>query len=110
MEKLNFNTAIAALMSFVNELYKLKAAQNLSKAGPWKEGVGQIVKQAHKVLADLGVERIKTVGEHFDPHLHEAVHMDDGDGKHEVITEELQPGYKIGNEIIRHAIVKVMKG
>jgi len=44
MEKLNFNTAIAALMSFVNELYKLKAAQNLSKAGPWKEAIEALLK------------------------------------------------------------------
>lgn len=81
-----------------------------SKEAPWKEGAEKIVQQSYKVLADLGVERIKTVGEHFDPHLHEAVHMDDTGGEHEIISEELQPGYKLGDEVIRPAMVKVKKG
>ena len=51
MEKLNFNTAIAALMSFVNELYKLKAGQNLSKAGPWKEAWKEAIETLLKLLA-----------------------------------------------------------
>ena len=55
----------------------------------------------------IGVERIKTVGEHFDPHLHEAVGIEEGDGKHEIISEELQAGYRLGDEVIRHAMVKV---
>jgi len=71
------------------------------------KGVQGVVKQFEKTLADMGVERIKTVGEVFDPHLHEAIHMEDGDGHIEVVSEELQPGYKLGNEVIRHAIVKV---
>jgi molecular chaperone GrpE (heat shock protein) len=33
--------------------------------------------------------------------------MEEGDGDEEVVSEELQPGYKIGDEVIRHAIVKV---
>ncbi len=73
------------------------------------KGVQGVAKQFEQCLRQLGVERIKTVGEYFDPHLHEAVHMDEGDGEHEVITEELQSGYKIGDEIIRHAMVKVKK-
>lgn len=80
-----------------------------SKDGPLRGGAEKIVQQAQKVLADLGVERTKTVGEYFDPHLHKAVHLDDGDGEHDVIVEELQPGYRLGDEVIRHAIVKVKK-
>ncbi|MGH7249832.1 MAG: nucleotide exchange factor GrpE [Minisyncoccia bacterium] len=68
------------------------------------KGVQAVVKQFEKTLADMGVERIKTVGEHFNPHLHEAVSADE-DG--EVISEELQAGYKLGDEVIRHAMVKV---
>lgn len=71
------------------------------------KGVQAIVKQFEKTLADMGVERIKTVGEHFDPHLHEAVGLEEGDGKHEIVSEELQAGYKLGDQVIRHAIVKV---
>ena len=79
------------------------------KGHDYVKGVQGVIKQFETCFKQLGVERIKTIGEHFDPHLHEAVHVDDGDGENEVITEELQPGYKIGDEVIRHAIVKVKK-
>lgn len=71
------------------------------------KGVQGVVKQFEQALASLGVERIKTVGETFDPRYHEAVHMEDGGGSVEVVCEELASGYKIGDEIIRHAMVKV---
>jgi molecular chaperone GrpE len=71
------------------------------------KGVMGIVKQFEKTLADIGVERIKTVGEPFDPKYHEAVGIEEGDGQHEVVSEELQAGYCLGNDVIRHAIVKV---
>jgi molecular chaperone GrpE len=70
-------------------------------------GTQSIVKQFEKVLADLGVERIKTVGEPFDPRYHEAVSMDEGDGDTEVVSEELQSGFRIGEDVIRHAMVRV---
>ena len=71
------------------------------------KGVQGVVKQFEKTLAEMGVERIKTVGEPFDPHFHEAVQMEDGDGAQEVVSEELQAGYRIGDDVIRHAMVKV---
>ena len=71
------------------------------------KGVAASVKQFEKVLHDLGVAKIKTVGESFNPHLHEAVSMEHGDGKHEVVSEELQPGYTLGDEVLRHAMVRV---
>ncbi len=70
------------------------------------KGVQGVVKQFEKTLADMGVERIATVGEPFDPHLHEAVSMEEGDGD-ETVSEELQSGYKIGDDVIRHAMVRV---
>jgi molecular chaperone GrpE len=71
------------------------------------KGVKSVIKQFEQSFAQLGVKRIKTVGEVFDPRLHEAVHMEEGAGTVEIVCEELQPGYKIGDEVIRHAIVKV---
>jgi len=71
------------------------------------KGVQGVVKQFEKTLADLGVERIRTVGEPFDPKYHEAISMEDGDGTTEVVSEELQAGYKLGDEVIRHAMVRV---
>jgi molecular chaperone GrpE len=71
------------------------------------KGVQGVVKQFEKTLADVGVERIKTAGEPFDPRFHEAVAMEEGEGTQEIVAEELQAGYKIGDEVIRHAMVKV---
>jgi molecular chaperone GrpE len=71
------------------------------------KGVQGVVKQCEKTLADMGVERIKTVGESFNPELHDAVSAEEGDGDTEVVSEELQAGYKIGNDVIRHAMVRV---
>jgi molecular chaperone GrpE len=71
------------------------------------KGVKSVFKQFEQSFAQLGVKRIKTVGEIFDPRLHEAVQMEDGDGTVEVVCEELQPGYILGDEVIRHAMVKV---
>lgn len=71
------------------------------------KGVQGVVKQFEKTLEQLGVERIKTTGEPFDPRYHEAVSMEEGDGTTEVVSEELQAGYKLGDEVIRHAMVRV---
>lgn len=73
------------------------------------KGVQGVVKQFEQTLKDMGVERIKTVGEHFNPELHEAVSMEDGEGQNEIISEELQAGYHIGPDVIRHAMVRVTK-
>jgi len=71
------------------------------------KGVQGVVKQFEKTLADIGVVRIKTVGEEFNPHLHEAISMEEGEGDKEVVSEELQSGYQLGDEVIRHAMVRV---
>lgn len=71
------------------------------------KGVQGVVKQFEATLEQIGVNRIKTVGEVFDPALHEAISMEDGDGVAEVVSEELQAGYRLGDEIIRHAMVRV---
>lgn len=74
------------------------------------KGVQSVIKQFEASFKELGVERIKTVGEKFDPHWHEAVGIEDEGGKVEVVCEELQPGYKLGDDVIRHAMVKVKRG
>ena len=70
----------------------------------WAKSIDAIRAQFDKSLATLGVERFESAGQPFDPHLHEAISMDGGD---EVVTEELQAGYKLGDTILRHAVVKV---
>jgi len=71
------------------------------------KGVSGVVKQFEEILKKLGVKRIKTTGEHFDPNLHEAVSMEEGEGNQEIVIEELQAGYQLEDEVLRHAMVKV---
>jgi len=73
-------------------------------------GIKSILKQFEKVIKDLGVEKIETVGHQFNPAYHEAISMEDGDGDGEIVVEELQSGYRIGDHVIRHSIVKVKPG
>jgi molecular chaperone GrpE len=82
----------------------------------YTKGIQAVFKQFERAFSELGVKRIKTVGEEFDPKYHEAVSMEDpstslGQSGElvEVVCEELQPGYKIGDEVIRHAMVKVKR-
>lgn len=75
----------------------------------WANGVKAVAKQVGDVLKGLGVEKIQSVGQEFDPNMHEAIQLEDGQGKKEVVTEELQPGYTLDGEVIRHAMVKVRR-
>jgi len=76
----------------------------------WALGVEQVNKQTTAALAKLGIERIETVGQPFDHNLHEAIAYEEGsEGDSEVVVEELQPGYRMGDRVIRHAMVKVGK-
>ena len=76
----------------------------------WAEGVKGLVKHLEKSMTQLGVTRIKAKkGTPFNPEFHEAVQVDDTDGEHEVVSEELQAGYLLGDDVIRHSMVKVSR-
>lgn len=77
----------------------------------WAQGVAGLIKNLDKSLEALDLTRIDaSKGAKFDPELHEAIQFDDeATGEHEVIAEELQPGYKLGGDVIRHSMVKVTK-
>lgn len=78
------------------------------KANKWAQGVTSLVKNLEKSMENLGVERIQAKpGTPFNPDLHEAISSEEGDGDEEVISEELQAGYKLGGRVIRHSMVKV---
>lgn len=74
----------------------------------YKQGVELVLKQLKDVLKSKGVEEIETVGNTFDPELHEAVSsiQDENLGEKE-IAQEYRKGYKIGNKVIRHSMVVV---
>lgn len=72
------------------------------------EGLELIFKSAKEMLTKLGVEEFGAVGEKFDPNIHNAVmHVEDESVGEEEIIEVFQKGYKRGDKIIRHAMVKV---
>jgi len=75
---------------------------------PLFKGVKLTDKQLKEILAAMGVEEIKALGEKFDPNLHAAVaHVDDESyGENEVIIDMLK-GYKYKDKVIRHSMVKV---
>lgn len=73
----------------------------------WKKGIGFIKKQLEDVLAQYDIEMITTVGEVFDPLMHEAVSEKDSDETEGVILEEISGGYKMGERVILPAKVVV---
>ena len=72
------------------------------------KGIEMIVKQFCSLSEKLGIKEVAQVGDSFDPNCHEAVmHIEDETLGENVIAEVLQKGYKIGDTVIRHAMVKV---
>jgi molecular chaperone GrpE len=71
-------------------------------------GVELINRQLGGVLEGLGVEVVPTVGERFDPHVHEAVATEETDAHEpDTVTQEMQRGYRLGDKLLRPAMVKV---
>lgn len=87
----------------------LRHAPADEKVRNWSEGVVKIVQQLEDTLMEMGIEKIKTVGEKFDPLVHEAVEMLKADEPSGTIIEEVQSGYKLNHKIIRPAKVRVAK-
>ena len=74
----------------------------------YKKGVEMTMTQLKTVLEKLGVEEIPAQGESFDPNVHNAVmHMEDEALEENTVVEVFQAGFKMGEKVIRHAMVKV---
>lgn len=76
-------------------------------AGHGDESVDAICGQLLSVLVKEGLERIPSVGETFDPEIHEAVLHEPGEGGEQTVVEELRAGYRWGGKVLRAAMVKV---
>ena len=71
-------------------------------------GVDLIWKQLNGLLDTLGVKQIPAVGEPFDPHIHEAVVTEATDEyEPDTVIQEIVAGYRLGDKLIRPALVKV---
>lgn len=81
------------------------------KDNNWAQSVVNLIKNLEKSLEGLNLKRISAQpGTLFNPDLHEAIQFDeDAKGEHEIIDEELQSGYLLNDQPIRHAMVKVTR-
>lgn len=87
-----------------------KHIPDTDKEKKWVEGIIAIEKQFHSILNNLGVKKYHVKGKKFDPSTAEAVISIESNKPEGTIVEELEPGYKMGDKIIRYARVKVSKG
>ena len=71
------------------------------------DDVAPIKSSLEAVLQKNGLRRIEAIGAPFDPNQHEAVLHETGDGGEQVVVEELRPGYRWGERVLRAAMVKV---
>lgn len=87
----------------------MQALKNSDANAGHLAGVEMIARQLAELLAAKGVERIPSVGEDFDPNWHEAIGQTPVEDEAMVgkVTEEIQSGYRIGDKILRAAMVHV---
>jgi molecular chaperone GrpE len=74
----------------------------------WFEGIKLIARQFEGTLEAQGLSPIPAVGEKFDPSQHEAIAQEETDEHEEgTVVEELQPGYRLHQKVLRPTLVKV---
>ena len=74
----------------------------------YRKGIEMIMNQFCTTMEKLGVEKIESLGKTFDPALHNAVmHVDDETKGENEIVEVFQEGFRLGDKVIRFAMVKV---
>lgn len=105
---------VRRLLPVLDNLQRALEAERIVEAKETKEfrhflhGVELINRQLGGVLESLGVEVVPTVGELFDPHLHEAVATEETDeAEPDTVIQEMQRGYRLGDKLLRPAMVKV---
>lgn len=97
---------IGALLPVVDNFEKAVEAE--SKDAEYKEGIELIYKDLMAMLKKYNVEPILDMGQTFDPEYHEAVMSvtDETKGEKEIV-EVFRRGYKLGDKVVRHSLVKV---
>lgn len=112
-ERERLNIAEYAKASVIKELLPvidnaLRASAADSSSADFSKGLEMIIKQFLALPEKVGAVTLANVGEPFDPNFHDAVmHVEDENLKENSISEVLQQGYKIGDTVIRPAMVKV---
>lgn len=117
LEKEKSDFAKYANESFVFELLPIIdnleiAERHIKEAkdfGAVRDGVDMIQAQIQAFLKDIGLERVKAVGERFDPNVHEAVETEESKDKEDgLVAAELKPGYRLNGRLLRPALVRIV--
>jgi molecular chaperone GrpE len=88
----------------------MKNAPTEGDGAKWAEGVSLVHRKFNTLLENNNIKRIEAEGQPFDPTIHEAVvHEDSPDHASGVVTAVLRQGYKLGQRVLRPALVKVAK-
>ncbi len=104
---------IEELLTIVDNFEKaIDSSNEDAKSSTLYDGIILIEKQIKKLLENHGVQAIESLGQEFDPNLHEALQIDESITKYKVDTviNEWQKGYTLNTKVIRHAKVVVAKG
>ncbi|MCL2546226.1 MAG: nucleotide exchange factor GrpE [Oscillospiraceae bacterium] len=97
---------LAALLPVYDNL--LRALQQPTEDAAYAKGVELTLAQLLGIFEDLGVVPFGNTGENFDPNICEAVmHVEDETIGNNIIVEVFAQGFKMGDKILRHAVVKV---
>lgn len=103
--------AIRDFLPIVDDLERALAADPGDAGGSFHQGVQMIHRQMLEMLRRRGVEPIDSIGEDFDPNIHEAVAYEPAEGRREgEIIGELRRGYRLGDRLVRPAMVRVAQG
>ena len=102
--------AISELLPIVDDFDRAMAAPAPPEAQSFKAGVELIQRQIAELLKKRGVATIDPLGTDFDPHQHQAVAYEEVDGAREgEVVGVMAKGYKLGERLLRPALVKVAK-
>ena len=98
--------AVAKILPVYDNLER--ALNQETEDAAYKKGVELTMNELTKILTGLGVEIFGNVGDAFDPNLHNAVmHIDNEELGENVISAVFQKGFKIGEKVVRFAMVQV---
>ncbi len=98
---------IGEMLAVADNFERALANEN-GTAEDLRKGFEMISKQFDEILAKNGAEKFGEAGEEFDPNIHNAVmHVEDETLGENVIADVFNKGYRLGDRIIRHAVVKV---
>ncbi len=77
--------------------------------GPWVEGIRHVDRKLRDILASEGLEEVGSVGQPFDPRIHEAIGHVDSTAPEGTVVDEVRKAYKLHDRVIRPALVTVAK-